>query len=129
MLLVPSLGIHEAYAGDERAFTFAIGIFLIAWCFLTVIYLLAALRTSYAVISILCFLTLALFFEAISAFITTSYPGASIAADRVGGVFSVLCAMVAFYAGASGIMSEETTMIRLPLGVIGWSKPESETQA
>ncbi|PHH77960.1 hypothetical protein CDD80_7531 [Ophiocordyceps camponoti-rufipedis] len=38
MLRVPQLGIKEAYQGDERAFSFAIGIMLILWFFLTILF-------------------------------------------------------------------------------------------
>jgi uncharacterized protein len=118
MFLVPSLGIKDAYAGDERAYSFALGIFLIMWCFLTLVFLIGALRTNIAIISLLFFLVLAFLFLSIAEFISTSHPQVSINVNKVGGAFSVICAFLAFYTGAAGIMTEETTWVRLPLGVI-----------
>jgi len=118
MLLVPSLGIKEAYAGDERAYSMHLGIFLILWCFLTVIFLIAALRTNFVVIGVLFFLALAFFFLAVAEFVSTSHPKGSVRVNRAGGVMSILSAFLAFWAGAARLMTDETTMIRLPLGPV-----------
>ena len=53
MFMVPSLGIREAYAGDERAFTVAVGIFLMAWCLLTLVFTIGALKTNIAILTVL----------------------------------------------------------------------------
>lgn len=116
MFLVPSLGIKEAYAGDDRAFSFAVGIFLILWCFLTLLFFIAALRTNIAILVVLGLLVLAFLFLSIAQFISTSHTTAAIRVNRAGGVFAVLCAFSAFYAGGAGIMTEATTWVRFPLG-------------
>jgi succinate-acetate transporter protein len=126
MFLIPSLGIQEAYAGDERAFSFALGIFLILWCFLTVIFLIGALRTNLAIIGVLFFLVLAFFFLALAEFTLTSHPNASVGLNKAGGAFSVICAFLAFYAGSAGIMQPETTFVRFPLGIMS---PPARTQS
>lgn len=118
MFMIPSLGIKDAYAGDERAYSFALGIFLILWCFLTLVFLVAALRTNIAIISVLFFLVLAFFFLALAEFTVSSHPTASINLNKAGGAFSVICAFLAFYAGAAGLMLPETTFVRLPLGLL-----------
>jgi len=118
MFLVPSLGIKEAYNGNEKAYSFAIGIFLILWCILTLVFLIAALRTSWIVVGVLFFLTLAFFFLALAEFTLTSHETASRRLNKVGGVMSVICAFLAFWAGAAGVMTEETTMVRIPLFAI-----------
>jgi len=118
MFLIPGLGIKDAYAGDARAFSFAVGIYLLAWCFLTLVFLVAALRTNWSIIGVFLTLVLAFFFLSIAQFIATEHPNASIGVNKTGGAFAVICAMLAFYAGASGLMIEETTMVRFPLGVI-----------
>jgi succinate-acetate transporter protein len=118
MFLIPSLGIKQAYAGDERAYSMHLGIFLILWCILTIVFLIAALRTSMVVIGVLFFLVLAFFFLAIAEFISTTHPTASVRVNKVGGVMSVICAFLALWAGAAGLMIDETTMVRLPLGVM-----------
>lgn len=118
MFMVPSLGIKDAYAGDARAYSFALGIFLIAWCFLTVLFFLAALKTNIAILLVLGCLAIAFFFLSLAQFLSTSHPHAAINVNKAGGAFSVICAMLAFYAGAAGIMTEDTTWVRFPLGEI-----------
>ena len=116
MFLVPSLGIKDAYAGDARAFSFAVGIFLILWCFLTLLFFIAALRTNIAILVVLGLLVLAFFFLSIAQFVSSSHPVGAVRVNRAGGVFAVLCALSAFYAGGAGIMTESTTWVRFPLG-------------
>ncbi|EEP78198.1 conserved hypothetical protein [Uncinocarpus reesii 1704] len=116
MFHVPSLGMAAAYRGDERAISFAIGIYLILWCFLTFLFLLAALRTNIAIVSVFTTLVLAFLFLSIANFIATTHPDAAIAVNKTGGAISVVCAFLAFYAGSSGLMLPETTFIRFPLG-------------
>ncbi|KAK2811604.1 hypothetical protein FQN50_001946 [Emmonsiellopsis sp. PD_5] len=118
MFLVPSLGIKDAYAGDKRAYSFALGIYLFFWFVLTLMFLIAALRTNYTIIAVLGLLVLAFFFLSIAQFVMTSHPTGAVRVNKAGGVFAFLCALAAFYAGASGLMVKETTFVRLPLGII-----------
>lgn len=116
MFMIPSLGIEEAYGGDERAYSFALGIYLILWCFLTLMFLVAALHTNLSIILVLFFLVLAFFFLSIAEFVSTQNPRSAVRLNKTGGAFAVICAAVAFYAGLSGLMVEETTPVRFPLG-------------
>ncbi|KEY65415.1 hypothetical protein S7711_04313 [Stachybotrys chartarum IBT 7711] len=116
MFLVPSLGIREAYAGNDAAYDTAVGIFLIAWCFLTIIFLVAALRTNIAILTVFSLLAMAFLLLSIAQFILPSHPTAAVRVNRAGGVFAVLDALAAFYAGAAGLMTEDTTWVRFPLG-------------
>lgn len=118
MFLIPSLGIQDAYAGDAHAYSFAIGIYLILWGFLTLIFLVAALRTNWTIVGVFFFLFLAFLFLSIAQFIQTSHPNSSIQVNKAGGAFTVICAFIAFYAGSSGLMIPKTTFVRLPLGSI-----------
>lgn len=118
MFMIPGLGIEDAYKGDAHAYSFALGIYLILWCFLTFIFLVAALRTNWSIVSVFFFLVLAFLFLSIAQFIQTTHPTASIRVNKTGGAFAVICAFLAFYAGSSGLMLEETTFVRLPLGPI-----------
>lgn len=118
MFLLPYLGIEAAYKGDHRAYTFALGIFLILWCFLTLLFFIAALRTNAAILLVFFFLTLAFFFLSLANFLATEHPTASLRTNKAGGAFTVICAFFAFYAGASGLMLPETTFVRFPLGEI-----------
>lgn len=116
MFLIPSLGIKEAYAGDARAFSFAVGIFLILWCFLTIIFFVAALRTNIAILVVLGLLAIAFLFLSIAQFISTTHTTSAVRVNRAGGAFAVLCAFSAFYAGSAGIMTKATTWVVFPLG-------------
>jgi len=118
MFLIPSLNIKGAYNGDARAFSFAIGIYLIIWCFLTFLFLLAALKTNYTILGVFFFLVLAFLFLSIANFISTTHPDQSVRVNKVGGAFTIICAFIAFYAGASGLMIAETTFVRFPLGAV-----------
>ncbi|KAF7555126.1 hypothetical protein G7046_g6620 [Stylonectria norvegica] len=129
MFSLPSVGIKDAYKGDERAFSFALGIFLILWCFLTLIFFIAALKTNVAILLVLGFLTLAFLFLSMAQFLLTSHPNAAVRVNRTGGVLSCVCAFLAFYAGAAGIMTEDTTWVRFPLGEINVKRPGKQNIA
>jgi hypothetical protein len=118
MFLVPSLNIQGAYDGDLRAYHFAIGIYLILWCFLTIVFLVAALRTNFTIIGVFSFLALAYLLLAIANFTATEHPTASEGLNKAGGAVAVVCAAFAFYGGAEGLMVKRTTFVRLPLGAI-----------
>jgi uncharacterized protein len=118
MFLVPSLNIKGGYAGDARAYTLSIGIYLITWCFVTFIFLVAAIKTNYVSIGLYFFLLLSLLCSSISNFIITTHPVASGCMNKAGGAFSVTCAMLAFYLASSGLITRERTNIHLPLGDI-----------
>ncbi|KAJ5818224.1 hypothetical protein N7474_003815 [Penicillium riverlandense] len=118
MFSLPEIGIKAAYNGDMRAYSFALGIYLIMWGFLTFLFLLAALKTNVAILLVLFFLFLAYFFLSLANFTLTEHATASLHLNKTGGAFAVICAACAFYAGASGLMQPETTWIRFPLGEI-----------
>ncbi|KHN97156.1 Gpr1 family protein [Metarhizium album ARSEF 1941] len=116
MFMIPQLGIKEAYKGDDRAFSFAVGIFLILWCFLSLVFFIAALRTNITILVVLGLLTLAFLLLSIAQFISTTHTTAAVRVNRAGGVFTVLCAFAAFYAGSAGLMTPATTWVVFPLG-------------
>ncbi|EEQ32783.1 hypothetical protein McanMca71_003353 [Microsporum canis] len=121
MLKIPGLHIQEAY-GDERAYTFALGIFLIIWVLLTIVFMIASLRSNVCALLVFVFLALTYLFLAIANFIATSHPKQSVQVNKAGGASGVICGMLAFYCAASGLMSPEMTPVRLPLGPVPWSK-------
>lgn len=79
---------------------------------------MAALKTNLAIILVFFFLIFAFLFLAIANFIVTDYPAQSIKVKKAGGALTFICAAVAFYAGASGLIVPETTWVRFPLGEI-----------
>ncbi|OKP10928.1 Ammonia transport outward protein 2 [Penicillium subrubescens] len=118
MFMLPYLGIEAAYKGDKRAYSFALGIYLIMWCFLTVLFFIAALRTNIAILCVFFFLIMAFLFLSLANFTSTEHATASRNLNKAGGAFACVCAFCAFYAGASGLMVPETTWVRFPLGEI-----------
>lgn len=118
MFLIPSLGLEAAYKGDMRAYSFGLGIFLILWCFLTFLFLIAALRTNITILLVLSTLTIAFLLLSIANFIQTENPDRSVGVNKAGGGFTVASAFFAFYAGASGLMVKDTTWVKFPLGEI-----------
>ncbi|KAL1954774.1 hypothetical protein VTO42DRAFT_722 [Malbranchea cinnamomea] len=118
MFQIPSLGIRASYRGDDHAYTFALGIFLILWCFLTILFFIAALRTNLTILTVFFFLALAFLFLSLGEFMTTLNEPVAVRLNKAGGAFTVICAFAAFYAGAAGLMLPETTWVRFPLGAI-----------
>ncbi|KAL7910972.1 GPR1/FUN34/yaaH family domain-containing protein [Trichoderma velutinum] len=129
MFSVPTLGIQAAYNGDQRAFSFAVGIFLIIWCFLTIIFFVAALKTNFTILMVLGLLALSFFFLSIAQFVSTEHTTAAVRLNRAGGAFAVFCAMFAFYAGAAGLMLKDTTFVTFPLGEIPYPSVKREKAA
>ncbi|KAK2880136.1 hypothetical protein FQN49_000550 [Arthroderma sp. PD_2] len=121
MLKIPGLNIREAY-GDERSYTFALGIFLIIWVLLTIVFMLASIHSNISALLVFVFLALTYLFLAIANFIATSYPKQSVQMNKAGGASGVICGIIAFYCAASGLMSPEMTPVRLPLGPVPWTK-------
>ncbi|KAF4126196.1 uncharacterized protein GMORB2_1442 [Geosmithia morbida] len=118
MFFVPALGIKEAYAGDTHAYTTALGIYLMSWTLITLLFLLAALRTNIAILSLLFCLMLTFLLLGVAQFIATTATSTAITVNKAGGGFLVITSLIAFYAGCSGLMVPETTFIRFPLGDI-----------
>jgi succinate-acetate transporter protein len=118
MFLIPSLGIQGAYSGDTRAYSFSMGIYLITWCLVTTVFLIASLKTNLATVLLYVFLFLSYLFLSIANFILTMNPVVSVALYKAGGVFSVICATFAFYLGSSALVSRETSYWELPLGTM-----------
>jgi len=111
MFMIPSLGIEAAYKGDMRAYSFAIGIYLILWCFVTLIFLIGALRTNVAIVATFFFLTLAFFFLSLAQFLLTENSKQSVRLNKTGGAFAIICAATAFWAGIYGLYSKDKTFV------------------
>lgn len=118
MFLIPSLGIADAYGGDAHALSFAMGVYLIAWDFLSLLFLLGALRTNWCIVITLITLVLAFFLLALAEFTATEHPQASLGLNKAGGAFTLITGTGAFYAGAAGLMDPKRTFVRFPLGPI-----------
>ncbi|KAL2210922.1 hypothetical protein CC79DRAFT_1319747 [Sarocladium strictum] len=123
LTIYPNSGVASAYGDDERAFSVHIGIYLIAWFLVTFLFLLAALRTNIAIILVFSFLSLAFLFLACAEFVRTTHPSTGLKLNQAGGAFAVIDACCAFYAGFAGVMTEDTTWVRFPLGELNYQAP------
>lgn len=68
---------------------------------------------------------MAFFLLAIAQFVSVTHPTGANRVNRAGGAFAIICALLAFYAGSSGLMTEETTWVRFPLGELPSPKPST----
>jgi succinate-acetate transporter protein len=116
MFLIPSLGIEAAYNGDTRAYSVHLGIFNILWSLLTWLFFIAALRTNITILGVLFSLAMAFFLLAVANFIETTHTTSAVRVNRAGAAFAIISAILALYAGISGLMVEDTTPVRFPLG-------------
>lgn len=123
LTIYPNSGVASAYGDDERAFSVHIGIYLIAWFLVTFLFLIAALRTNIAIILVFSFLSLAFLFLACAEFVRTTHPSTGLKLNQAGGAFAVIDALCAFYAGFAGVMTEDTTWVRFPLGELNYQAP------
>lgn len=129
LTIYPNSGVATAYGEDERAFSVHIGIYLIAWFLVTALFLLAALRTNIAIILVFTFLSLAFLFLACAEFVRTTHPMTGLRLNRAGGAFAIIDALLAFYAGFAGVMTEDTTWVRFPLGELNYQAPIKKVRA
>uniref|UniRef100_A0A060SWF0 ARAD1A01276p n=1 Tax=Blastobotrys adeninivorans TaxID=409370 RepID=A0A060SWF0_BLAAD len=116
--LIPFFGISKAYGKTEagaRALSFALGIFMTIWCFLTVTFCIAALRTNVAILATLGSLALAFLMLGIGQYLKTLNPVSSMHCEKAGGALAVVCSVCALYAGAAGLMLPQTTPVSLVL--------------
>lgn len=88
--------------------------YLLAWGILTVVFLLCALRTNWALIAVFLFLALTFFALAIGAFMGTA--GTTWAV--IGGWLGIITAIIAEYTALAGILSSGKSAFHLPVGPI-----------
>lgn len=111
MIFVPGSGILNAYH-DEKELSNAIGLYLIVWFMVTVMFTVPVLLRNLAFTVLLSTLAIAFLLLAIAEF--TGMPSLT----KAGGVFGIITALSAFYVGISGLLAaDEHALIRLPLGV------------
>ncbi|GLB34380.1 putative GPR1/FUN34/yaaH family protein [Lyophyllum shimeji] len=109
-IFIPGSGVLSAYA-DERELANALGMYLMVWFMVTVMFILPVMRRSVAYTVLLSALATALLLLAIAEF--NGMPKVM----KAGGVFGIITGLVAYYIGISEILAaEETAIMRVPLG-------------
>jgi len=110
-ILIPASGIQAAYS-DPQELNNAIGIFLITWMMVTILFILPVIRRNLSFVVLLS--TLALAFALLAAGAFTGMENIT----KGGGVVGIIVALIAYYIGASETLSAEARPVaRLPLGV------------
>ncbi|KAF8873483.1 GPR1/FUN34/yaaH family-domain-containing protein [Infundibulicybe gibba] len=106
-IFIPSSGIISAYS-DPQELSNAIGIYLITWFMVTVMFILPVIRRHLAFTVLLSCLAVAL--------LCLRLP--SLRPTHAGGVFGVMTGLIAYYIGVSEMLSaEESAFMRVPLGI------------
>ena len=116
MFLVPSLGIRAAYAGEARAYAVALGVYLVMWCLLTLIFFFGALRTNLVILGVLGCLAVAFFLLAVATFINTTHPAASVRRIDHGGISAP--SLISLYIESCCRTLQHVDQIIMVLGVV-----------
>jgi len=107
-ILIPGFGSLTPYGDDGVAINNALGIYLTAWGFITFIFFVVSFRTNAATVFLLFLLTVTFLILAIGRFLIST------TATKVGGVFGILTAFVAFYIAFSTLLHEANGVFKLP---------------
>ncbi|KAK1922478.1 GPR1/FUN34/yaaH family-domain-containing protein [Papiliotrema laurentii] len=108
-LYIPQFEIAKAYA-SEREFANAVGIYLISWALITLIFLIASLRSSVALVSL--FFMLHLTFWLLAAGELAPSPNCG----KAGGITGVITAFIAMYTALAGMLTKDTSHFIVPVG-------------
>ncbi|CEH13373.1 probable fun34-transmembrane protein involved in ammonia production [Ceraceosorus bombacis] len=119
-LFIPFFGIQEAFMAEnvfESQFTSAVGIYLhralvtaTSWGIFTFIMLLASFRASIGLASLFLFLDITFWL-----LVGAEFSGNSMV-ETAAGAFGIITAAIAFYVGAAGLLTPETSLFTLPVG-------------
>jgi len=110
LIFIPGTGVLDAYAKAPADLENAVAFFLTAWFIFTFCMFIASLRTSIALIALFFCLDLTFMFLMIGEY------SKSTGCHRIGGVFGLITAAIAYYAGVSGLLTRESSYFQLPTG-------------
>ncbi|KAK0201116.1 Gpr1 family protein [Desarmillaria ectypa] len=111
-VLLPGTGIAAAYDGEADMLGDALGIYLIVWSIITVMFLIVALRKTVALILLLSILSMTFLLLAIAQFTGNS------AVAKAGGIVGVVTGFGAFYVGLGELLAADPfPPFLLPQGV------------
>jgi len=111
-IFIPGSGIISTFANPQE-FNNAVGIYLITWFMITFFFLLAVLRRHLAFSVLLTTLCIAFIMLAVAEF--TGSEGA----QKAGGAFGLIVALIAFYISTSDMLKAELRpVVRLPVGLL-----------
>ncbi|KAF9416034.1 hypothetical protein BGZ94_010309 [Podila epigama] len=121
-MFFPGTGMKETYGQlDPHVLQNATGIFILIWAFLACILTVGTTKSTITTIMMLVFLDIHLFFMAGNEFghhAEDAYP------KKIGAVFGILSALLAFYNGAAALWVPSNSHILLPVGHLRSNKQE-----
>ncbi|PWN88451.1 putative FUN34-transmembrane protein [Acaromyces ingoldii] len=116
ILFIPWFGVKSAFvsattSADEAGamMSQAVGLYLAAWFIFTFILLLASFRSSLGLVLLFFFLDLTFLLLFIAEFT------ANAKVQKAGGGFGIVTAAIAWYVGAAGLLSPDTSYFTLPV--------------
>jgi succinate-acetate transporter protein len=109
LIFIPGSGILDAYAANPDEFNSALGIYLITWFVFTFIMWIATHKASLALSSVFFFLWITFALLAAGAFT------GKVGVNKAGGWFGIITALCAYYTGAAGLYTSETSFVPLPV--------------
>ncbi|KDR84435.1 hypothetical protein GALMADRAFT_56288 [Galerina marginata CBS 339.88] len=111
-IFIPASGILAAYS-DPQELANAVGIYLITWMMLTLIFMMIIIRRNISFVVL--FTVLSLTFALLAAGSFTGMANIT----KAGGIVGIITSLVAYYIGAGELLDAETRPImRLPRGVL-----------
>ncbi|EJT99133.1 hypothetical protein DACRYDRAFT_24182 [Dacryopinax primogenitus] len=110
-IYLPDLGILDAYSGAAASqIPNAVGMYLMCWFIVTFLLFLGTFRASVALSAVFFFLFITFILLAAGEFTGEA------AVHKAGGAFGIVTALVAYYTGAAGLYSPDTSYFILPIG-------------
>jgi len=112
LIFIPGTGIIDAYVATDvnpGDLANAVGFYLSAWFIFTFIMFLASLRSTGALAALFFCLTLTFMFLMIGAFTL------KVKMTKIGGGLGILTAAIAYYTGASGLITQQASYFSLPV--------------
>jgi len=111
-IFIPSSGVIAAYA-DPQEFNNAVGIYLMTWFMVTVMFMLPVLRRNIAFSVLLFSLSVTFVLLAVGAFTAKAN------VTKAGGAIGIITGLIAYYIGVAELMNaEKSALFRLPLGIL-----------
>jgi succinate-acetate transporter protein len=108
LIFWPSSGISAAYTNADE-FASALGIYLMTWFTFTFIMFIATHKSSVALSSVFFFLWITFLLLGVAEFTGNA------TITKAGGAFGIITALCAYYAGAAGLYTDESSYVQLPL--------------
>lgn len=113
----PGSGISAAYEGAEAEEASVLGIYLASWFVVTFIFLIAALRSSAALVSVFFFLTITFLLLFAGELVTsTGNTATGDALHKSGGAFGIITALCAYYTALAGLLTPDSSYFLIPVG-------------